>query len=255
MNKFRFAPRVAVVGILAAVGWQMSAETIVPGVQPVAPVNMHEYNRLVSEPKKDETPLLKYVADVLKNTPKATPKRTQQEELEYSHKTSIDADKGGMGPNPDFLPATDAGKFSSQAEKCGVTEQKEHGPAKYGGRTMCGRAVAAMVKCMRTGGSKCSGGCGHGKDYVNCRTGFLENCGYKKISPTTDPRCKQAGALLAYNKGSNSPRGQTFGHVEFVCGLNKYCSVYKEPNTRPFMGKTPDGCYIPGGDGGGEKKK
>lgn len=145
-----------------------------------------------------------------------------------------------------YEPVEGSSFFSSAAQECGEAKQKECAPDNFGGRTMCGMAVARMLKCMapvvgaREG---CTGGCGHGKDFVNCNTGQMEKCGYTKLPPT-DSRCKMAGAVLAYAQ-SPTARGQIYGHVEFVCGNNRFCSVYKDPHDRPWPRYPADSCWYP----------
>lgn len=156
-------------------------------------------------------------------------------------------------PNPagDFTAATDGGPFAQTAKECGEAKQRECSPSNFGGRTMCGLAVAKMIQCMSPsiGGSKaCGGGCGDGKMFVKCTNGQMGKCGYTSIPPN-DPRCKQAGAVLSYEK-SPTKRGAKYGHVEFVCGDNKYCSVYSKPHDRPWPRTPADACWFPKSDGG-----
>jgi hypothetical protein len=145
-----------------------------------------------------------------------------------------------------YVPAEGTTSFTNTAKECGEAKQKSCSPANFGGRTMCGRAVAEMIKCMAPSlgaGDGCQGGCGNGKDYVNCKNGQMEKCGYAKISPT-DPRCNSAGAVLSYAQ-SPTARGSIYGHVEFVCGNNRFCSVYKEPHDRPWPRYPADTCWFP----------
>ena len=143
-------------------------------------------------------------------------------------------------------PSENSSGFGQTAKECGESKQKSCSPENFGGRTMCGRAVAEMIKCMANavgGKDGCQGGCGNGKDYVNCKNGQMEKCGYTKVSPS-DERCKQAGAVLSYAQ-SPTARGSVYGHVEFVCGNNRYCSVYKEPHDRPWPRYPADACWFP----------
>ncbi len=168
------------------------------------------------------------------------------EELEKSYQSVVNT----PAPNPagDFTAAADSGPFAQTAKECGESRQARNTPANHGGRTMCGRAVAEMIKCMAPsigGASNCQGNCGNGKDFVRCTNGQMDKCGYAKISPT-DERCKQAGAVLSYTKSPTS-RGAMYGHVEFVCGANKYCSVYRAPHDRPWPRTPADSCWFPKG--------
>jgi hypothetical protein len=140
-------------------------------------------------------------------------------------------------------------RFSTTAQECGETNQAACTPDHFGGRTMCGRSVAQMIACMgKSIGKTCLGNCGDGKGFVDCENGQLKACGYEKVAPG-DERCKKPGAVLAYQSSPTS-RGQKFGHVEFVCGENKYCSVYKSPHTQPWPKAPPDGCWFPASGSG-----
>lgn len=155
-----------------------------------------------------------------------------------------------QGSTKGFEPAADSGPFAQTAKECGEKAQRECSPSNFGGRTMCGRAVAQMIKCMAPsigGDRSCGGSCGHGKDFVKCSNGQMQRCGYTSISPT-DPRCRQAGAVLSYTR-SPTARGSVYGHVEFVCGDNKYCSVYRQPHDRPWPRAPADACWFPSQNG------
>jgi hypothetical protein len=139
------------------------------------------------------------------------------------------------------------------AKECGEKAQVDCSPSRMGGRTMCGMSVAQAIACMRNhlpqaNKGLCYGKCGHGNMFVNCSSGQMGTCGYEKIS-STDNRCKMPGAVLAYSK-SPTPRGAIYGHVEFVCGRDKYCSVYRQPLNRPWPRSPPDACWYPKGVGG-----
>lgn len=147
-----------------------------------------------------------------------------------------------------FSPYTGEMPFEQMARMCGQTKQRECSPSNFGGRTMCGLAVSEMLKCMSpvtSGGSNCNGACGNGKDFVDCANGQLGHCGYQRLSPN-DPRCRMAGAVLSYQT-SPTERGQMYGHVEFVCGRNEYCSVYSQPHSQPWPRYPADSCWYPMG--------
>lgn len=137
--------------------------------------------------------------------------------------------------------------FEQTAKECGEKAQRECSPSNLGGRTMCGMAVAKMIQCMGPSTNArpgCTGGCGHGKMFVDCTNGQMKKCGYEKVTPVTSEKCQMAGAVLAYTQ-SPTKRGAKYGHVEFVCGRGKYCSVYRAPHDRPWPRPTPDACWYP----------
>lgn len=141
----------------------------------------------------------------------------------------------------------DTSPFAISAKECGEANQNQCTPDRLKGKTMCGMAVRLTVKCMSKvlgHDSGCSGQCGNGKDFVNCSNGELEKCGYKKIIPTTSKECTLPGAVLAYSK-SPTMRGRIYGHVEFVCGKEEYCSIYSKPHKKPWPRETADGCWYP----------
>ena len=140
-------------------------------------------------------------------------------------------------------------QYASDAQKCGEQNQAACTPDKMGGKTMCGRSVAQMLQCMgKTLGKTCEGNCGNGKDFVKCENGQMKDCGYEKVDSIDDPRCKKPGAVLAYAT-SPTARGQKYGHVEFVCGDSKYCSVYTSDHEKPWPKDPPDSCWFPSGGG------
>ncbi len=156
----------------------------------------------------------------------------------------------GPGMSETDKAAANISPFLSDAARCGSTEQDRCSPDKMGGRTMCGMAVRNMVKCMASSSlststtSECNCG-GGGKDYVNCENGALDKCGYEKVKSFLDKRCSMPGAVLAYTKGGPSERGQTYGHVEFICGVGEYCSVYRKKHDMPWPRPVPDACWYP----------
>ncbi len=229
---------------------ELAEPVIVPVVVPSAPAPVQ------AAPAKS-SPGLTMLQALLKQ-------KMDQDALEKKYRNEIEEDyerarKDTTKPNPrgDFTAATDSGPFSQTAKECGEAKQRDCAPSKFGGRTMCGLAVAKMIQCMSPsiGGQKdCGGGCGDGKMFVDCKNGQMAKCGYTKISPT-DSRCKQAGAVLSYTK-SETKRGKKYGHVEFVCGDNKYCSVYSAPHDQPWPRTPADACWFPKSGGGntGSKK-
>jgi hypothetical protein len=213
------------------------AEVIAVPAQQVQPVPFPPPRPNVSE-QAAQTML-----EMLKNYQRTQPN-------DFLDPEEVEANYNGMTSGTSgFLPATDSGPFARTAEECGEAKQRECSPSNFGGRTMCGLAVAKMIACMAPsigGTSACNGSCGNGKDFVKCQNGQMEKCGYAKIENPDDPRCKQSGAVLSYTK-SPTARGSIYGHVEFVCGANKYCSVYKGPHDRPWPRSPADACWFPKG--------
>jgi|GEM_PF-5527193 len=214
------------------------AEVVVVPTQSVQPVKVDDTGKKIGTMLEE---LLKYA-----------PPNKKRNRVRDDDPLAMDEDyervKNAAAPNPagDFTPATDSGPFAQTARECGESKQRECSPSNFGGRTMCGLAVAKMIKCMSPsigGSAGCTGACGHGKNYVDCSNGQMGQCGYTKISPT-DPRCKQAGAVLSYRQ-SPTARGSIYGHVEFVCGDNKYCSVYRATHDRPWPRTPADACWFP----------
>ena len=182
--------------------------------------------------------------ELLRTLPGGTPKEDPEVEEMNRQYNSGQRDPNANKP---YVPATGESAFANTAKECGEAKQKSCAPSVFGGKTMCGRAVGEMIKCMaNTIGGKdgCQGGCGNGKDFVNCSNGQMEKCGYTKISPT-DPRCNSAGAVLSYAQ-SETTRGKKFGHVEFVCGNNRFCSVYAQTQDHPWPRYPADACWFPG---------
>lgn len=146
----------------------------------------------------------------------------------------------------DPAPPHRANAYNGMVEQCGVEKERSCGPSHFHGKTMCGYAVSQMLTCMadQLGYPNCKGDCGHGRDFVNCSNGALEKCGYTKHSGTS-PECKLPGAVRAYLH-TPTKRGSIFGHVEFVCGVSLYCSVYHQPLSQPWpRGQTPNACWYP----------
>jgi hypothetical protein len=115
------------------------------------------------------------------------------------------------------------------------------------GMTYCGYAVSLMVQCLaQTRGIDCpmNEPCGDGKDFVKCESKFMDKCGYKKVVPSSSPLCAKAGAVFAYNL-TPTLNGSRNGHVEFVCGDKKYCSVYAKPGDKQWPWESADGCWYP----------
>lgn len=149
--------------------------------------------------------------------------------------------------SPEDQDAAGRSPFLSDAERCGTTCQNNNTPDKHGGNSMCGRSVQEMVQCMSRSLNStegCTGRCGHGKNFVDCESGQLEKCGYEKIKSGLDKRCSMPGAVLAYSK-TETDAGKIYGHVEFVCGVQKYCSVYKREHNQPWPRPVADACWYP----------
>jgi hypothetical protein len=222
-----------------------SAEVIVYPTQQVQPAPA------APPPNDASQQAVSSMLEMLKNYQKTRPNGfLDPEEVEKHY--------GGMASGTSgFTPATDSGPFARTAQECGEAKQRECSPSNFGGRTMCGLAVAKMIACMAPsigGTNGCNGSCGDGKDFVKCQNGQMEKCGYAKIENPNDPRCKQAGAVLSYTQ-SPTARGSIYGHVEFVCGDNKYCSVYKDTHDRPWPRSPADACWFPksSGNAGGSR--
>jgi hypothetical protein len=138
-------------------------------------------------------------------------------------------------------------KITALAEKCSQQVMTDI-PAKLPtGTAGCGRRVGAMATCMGTGmGHPCDGNCGDGKSFVNCQG--LTKCGYEQVQandPKAQEKCTTPGTIRAYT-ATPTEAGSQFGHVEFVCGVGKYCSVYKSGALdRPWPRDKADGCWIP----------
>jgi len=185
-----------------------------------------------------------FIQQLYKAAPQSEPENDFDPEAEADFDRQTRSNSGqnqtrpfGDGPLP----------FEDMAKKCGTEKQAECTPDKMGGRTMCGRAVAKMLECMKTtvgGSAKCTGRCGNGKDFVNCQNKEMETCGYQKIDDPKDERCRMPGAVLAYTK-SPTARGAMYGHVEFVCGRDEYCSVYTKKHERPWPRSPADSCWYP----------
>jgi hypothetical protein len=169
----------------------------------------------------------------------------------------------------DPLPVNDSerGKYLKVVEECGKERQKHCIPERTGGKTMCGMAVGDMVACVikkiGRNSSPCNCGaaeseakcndpakkcCGNGNDYINCDNGALAKCGYARGygNGHGDPKvCDMPGAVRSY-KHTPTNRGKIYGHVEFVCGEKKYCSIYHEPLDHSWpRNQKPDACWIP----------
>lgn len=186
--------------------------------------------------------------DFLKEFPlqKFTPAETAEMNQRFKN---YDAEKRQQGQfTPGDFSKCAGGKcpFEEAARRCGEDMQRLCSPARLG-TTMCGMAVGKMLECMKgniPGASAgCTGRCGHGKMFVACDNGQMKNCGYQKLSPN-DNKCKMPGAVLAYSQ-SPTTRGRAYGHVEFVCGQGRYCSVYSQPHGRPWPYPVPDACWYP----------
>jgi len=152
-------------------------------------------------------------------------------------------------PAPGPSQADRMSGFMPAAKECGEKAQIECQPSRRGGRTMCGEAVGEAIKCMNerlrlSMAKRCGGHCGNGKEWVNCENGELDACGYKKVSDPDSPECLKPGAVRAYSK-SPTTRGQIYGHVEFVCGVQQFCSVYHQPHEKPWPREIPDACWVP----------
>ena len=136
-------------------------------------------------------------------------------------------------------------KIRALAEKCGQTVMATVSSRTASGTAACGTRVGEMAKCMGNGmGHPCGGHCGNGKDFVDCADGALTQCGFTKV-PANSPDCNMPGAIRSYTK-TPTPAGTLYGHVEFVCGQGKYCSVYRSGALdRPWPRDNADGCWYP----------
>jgi hypothetical protein len=207
-----------------------------------------------SAPKKED-PSQKAFNDIIQqfnkkfpppsdSEPPLTEKDYQQMEQSYQQQSNTPFTPGDFSAcNGKPCP------FEQAAKECGEKMQVKCSPANMGGRTMCGMAVAEMLKCMKPhlqgASSGCTGSCGHGKMFVTCANGQMQQCGYEKVS-NNDNRCKMPGAVLAYDGStSTTDRGREFGHVEFVCGQGRYCSVYAQVRSRPWPSTPPHACWYP----------
>lgn len=172
-----------------------------------------------------------------------------QQDVEQSEKSGGGKSGAGDDRTPPDISSMPVGSHERTAYECGVKAQKECHPSNRGGDSRCGEAVKIAVSCMSPAltGSKCDSQCGPGKNWVNC--GKLTACGYTKATNPNDPKCHLPGAIRAYSK-THTPMGAKFGHVEFVCGRGKYCSIYDAPLPRPWPRSNADACYIPTGGSG-----
>lgn len=180
------------------------------------------------------------------------PKQAFQTERDIEHMES-DFKNNKSDFKPGDFSACNGKKcpMEDAAQECGERLQRDCSPSNFGGRTMCGYAVAKMLECMKTvtgGDVNCTGACGHGKMFVDCKNGQMKKCGYEKVS-ATDNRCKMPGAVLAYTQ-SPTTRGAIWGHVEFVCGQGRYCSVYRQVHDKPWPRPVADACWFPVKAGG-----
>ena len=164
---------------------------------------------------------------------------------------------GTFGRNP-VLQGTGGGRanfaldlLASQEcwEKAETNPQYQTHRTRGGGHmTYCGGLVGEAVKCfsqrlglsMRT----CNGHCGNGKDWVNCDNGELKACGFTKLDNPDSPECYKPGAVRAYHS-STTDNGKRYGHVEWVCGENKFCGPYRRnPLDEPYPKKIADACWV-----------
>jgi hypothetical protein len=232
--------RFVVIAIVACSCAHAAEDTADPGQNP-AP---HVYFRQQQPPNDDKPDKKKSMLEMLKSVLPGGVLPSADQDAKDINKQYDDAKKNGtLG---EYTPGEGSTFFSKAAQECGEAKEKECSPANFGGRTMCGLAVAKMIKCMSPvigGKDGCVGGCGNGKDYVNCSNGQMEKCGYAKLPPT-DNRCKLAGAVLSYTQ-TPTARGSVYGHVEFLCGNNRFCSVYNEPHDHPWPRYPADACWYP----------
>jgi hypothetical protein len=200
-----------------------------------------------SQQNPNDTQGLQSLMNILKAWDQQNPPMSEKEiqDIEANYKSG--GASGGTFDSSD-LPVGNM-PFQGSAESCGKNAQQRCSPSHFGGRTMCGLAVSQMIKCMAANHPGCTGKCGNGKDFVSCGNGQMVKCGYKKMPPGST-ECKMPGAVLAYTH-TPTARGSVYGHVEFVCGRNQYCSVYSGPHNRPWPRAPADACWYPVGGNGG----
>lgn len=158
------------------------------------------------------------------------------------------------------IPDGAGSAYLGAAQMCGNRYQDMNNHPPSGATPSCGATVREIVRCfansapgMLEPGQACSDAdvrCANGPtgDYTsgwvkgeNCN---LERCGYVSVEPTSDV-CYQPGAIRAYMHASRTYNGIDYGHAEFVCGPNQYCSVYDQPLPTPFPQQVADGCWVP----------
>ncbi len=135
-------------------------------------------------------------------------------------------------------------EFDSEINRCGVSVMMAHIRETIVGHTMCGEIVKESVQCLAkaSGIEGCNAQCGDGRQWIRCAGADLDKCGYVSVGGDS-PACLNPGSIRTYF-ASTTERGKLFGHVEFVCGVNKFCSAYQGIHNQPWPeDRKPSNCW------------